>query len=36
VARLIALESEAVAMHTAVFYNSVTSGTHFSRDAVTQ
>jgi hypothetical chaperone protein len=35
-ARLIPLEGEAVAMPTAVFYNSETLHTHFGRDAVTQ
>lgn len=35
-ARLIPLEGEAVAMPTAVFYNSEDHSTHFGRDAVTQ
>ena len=35
-ARLIALEGEATAMPTAVFYNSEDLSTHFGRDAVTQ
>jgi len=35
-ARLIALEGEAVAMPTAVFYNAENHSTHFGRDAVTQ
>ncbi len=35
-ARLIALEGEAVAMPTAVFYNSEDLSTHFGRDAVAQ
>ena len=34
-ARLIALEGEALAMPTAVFYNSEDMSTHFGRDAVT-
>lgn len=34
-ARLIALEGEALAMPTAVFYNSEDLSTHFGRDAVT-
>ena len=33
-ARLIPLESEAMAMPTAVFYNAEDSSTHFGRDAV--
>ena len=35
-ARLIALEGQATAMPTAVFYNSEDLGTHFGRDAVAQ
>lgn len=35
-ARLIALEGQATAMPTAVFYNSEDHSTHFGRDAVTQ
>ncbi|MEY3611974.1 MAG: Chaperone protein DnaK, partial [Pseudomonadota bacterium] len=33
-ARLIALENEALAMPTAVFYNAEDNSTHFGRDAI--